>query len=80
MQNASIHSKQIIDKNRIAILAAVERDLAGMIATAEAEGKGLHIATVIGAPPKMMIAGRKEAPEGVDEIDFARVHEEHYWR
>jgi len=33
-----------------------------MIAAAKAEGKGLHIATVIGAPPELMIAGQIEAP------------------
>lgn len=70
-QNTSIHRRQIIAKNRTSILARGMQHLGRMIAAAEADGQGLHIATVIGAPPELMIASNMEAPEGVDEAYIA---------
>ncbi len=70
-QNTSIHRRQIIGKNRTAILARGIQHLGKMIAEAEADGKGLQIATVIGAPPELIIASQVEAPEGVDEASIA---------
>jgi 2,5-furandicarboxylate decarboxylase 1 len=71
VQNTSIHRRQIIAKSRTSILARGMQHLGKMIAAAEADGQGLHIATVIGAPPELMIASNMLAPEGVDEAYIA---------
>ncbi|MFZ1990768.1 MAG: UbiD family decarboxylase, partial [Alphaproteobacteria bacterium] len=70
-QNTSIHRRQIIGKNRTAILAQGQQHLGKMIAAAETDGQGLQIATVIGAPTELIIATQIEAPEGVDEAYIA---------
>lgn len=70
-QNTSMHRRQIIGKNRTAILARGMQHLGKMIADAEADGQGLQIATVIGAPPELIIASQMEVPEGVDEAYIA---------
>jgi 2,5-furandicarboxylate decarboxylase 1 len=71
IQNTSIHRRQIIGKDRTAILARGIQHLGKMIVEAEADGRGLQIATVIGAPPELIIASQAEAPDGVDEASIA---------
>lgn len=70
-QNASMHRRQILGKNRTAILARGYQHLGRLILAAEADGQGLQIATVIGAPPELTIASQMEAPADVDETYIA---------
>ena len=71
IQNASMHRRMILDKNRTSILAKEHQHLGRMLAAAEEKGRGLGIATVVGAPPALAIASQIEAPFGVDEICIA---------
>jgi len=71
VQNASMHRRQIVGKNRTAILAGGYQHLGKLIREAEADGQGLQIATVIGAPTELTIACQIDAPEGVDEAEIA---------
>ena len=71
IQNASMHRRMILDKNRTSILAKEHQHLGRMLATAEEKGRGLGIATVVGAPPALAIASQIEAPFGVDETCIA---------
>jgi 2,5-furandicarboxylate decarboxylase 1 len=70
IQNASIHRRMILDKNRTTILAQGHH-LGAMIKAAEDKGKSLGIATVIGVDPSLSIASQVKAPEGVDEAYIA---------
>ncbi|MFC1860937.1 UbiD family decarboxylase [Chloroflexota bacterium] len=72
IQNASIHRMAILDKNTIGLGANPKGHLGLMIEEAEKQGKGLEIATVIGAHPALTIpGGGRMAPAGVDEIEIA---------
>ena len=71
IQNISIHRRRILSRNRTAILAFPPQHLGIMIDISEKEGKGLPIATAIGAEPSMTLASCIGAPEGVDETEIA---------
>ncbi|MFH1775225.1 MAG: UbiD family decarboxylase, partial [Chloroflexota bacterium] len=69
-QNASIHRRRILGKDRTCLLAQSPH-LTFMIQAAEEQGQGLGIATVIGAHPALTIASQVKAPEGVNEMAIA---------
>ena len=69
-QNASIHRRRILGKDRTCLLAQSPH-LTFMIQAAEERGQGLGVATVIGAHPALTIASQVKAPEGVDEMAIA---------
>ena len=71
IRNVSIHRRQILDRNRTALLAVEPQQLGILIAAAEKKGQGLAIATAIGAEPALTIASQIKAPLGVDETYIA---------
>jgi len=70
-QNASIHRRLLLAKNRTSLLAPIPHHLGLMIQAAEEKGKSLAVATVLGAPPELSIASQINAPAGVDEMEIA---------
>ena len=71
VQNASIHRRAVLDKDKTGLLVGPAAHLGLMIQAAEEQGQGLGIATVIGAHPALAIASQIRAPEGVDEMEIA---------
>jgi 2,5-furandicarboxylate decarboxylase 1 len=71
IQNASIHRRRVLGKDKTSVLAAGAQHLGLMIQAAEEKGQGLEIATVIGAHPALTIASQAKAPLGVDEMEIA---------
>lgn len=70
-QNASIHRRLILGKDRTTMLATRYQHLGQMIFAAEKKGQGLGIATAVGADPEITLASQVKAPWGVNEIDIA---------
>lgn len=70
-QNASIHRRMVLSKDKSALLARPYQHLGAMIVAAHEKGHGLGVATVMGADPSVTIASQVKAPYGVDEIEIA---------
>ncbi len=70
-QNASIHRRIPLGKDRLSLQAPSPQQLGLMIQAAEEKGQGLGVATVMGAPPELTIASQLNAPMGVDETEIA---------
>lgn len=69
-QNCSIMRRMIIGKDKTSILSQTP-GMKDMISAAEAQGKGLGIATVLGPHPAATIASQIQAPLGIDEMEIA---------
>ncbi len=70
VQNASIHRRQILGKNKLGLMTQAP-DLRLMIQAAEEQGQSLGIATAIGVHPALTIASALRVPTGVDETEIA---------
>jgi 2,5-furandicarboxylate decarboxylase 1 len=71
IQNASMHRREILDKNKTALNAAPAQHLGQIILSGEEMGKAVGVASVVGAPPELTIASQINAPMGVDEAEIA---------
>ena len=69
--NVSIHRMLVLDKQRLTVWAPPDHHLGRMILKAEEQGRGLPIATIIGADPRIVIASQVKAPYGTDEMHIA---------
>jgi len=70
-RNLSIHRMLVLDSKRLTVWAPADHHLGRMIAKAEDRGRGLPIATIIGADPRIAIASQAKAPYGCDEMHIA---------
>ncbi len=70
IQNASIHRRQILGKNKLGLMIQAPH-LHLLIQAAEEQGQNLGIATAIGTHPALTIASALRAPKGVDEMEIA---------
>ncbi len=69
--NLGIHRMLVLGRNRLTLWAPPDHHLGRMIARAEERGKGLPVATIIGADPRIVIASQVKAPFGCDEMEIA---------
>jgi len=67
-KNTSIYRLQVKGKNRLGIMA---QQLLRQLSKAEAKGKGLPVAIVIGTDPVLALATQWQAPYGTDEMELA---------
>ncbi|MBI2916771.1 MAG: UbiD family decarboxylase [Chloroflexi bacterium] len=70
-KNASIYRLEMKDGRRLGILCSAGHHLAMQFARAEARGKPLEVAIVLGPSPATLMATQWEAPYGVDELALA---------
>ena len=70
-RNLSIHRMLVLDNKLLTVWAPSDHHLGRMIAKAEDQGRGLPIATIIGADPRIIIASQAKAPYGRDEMHIA---------
>jgi UbiD family decarboxylase len=71
IQNASIHRREILGKDKTALDAVPRQHLGQIVLSGEEMGKGVGVASVIGSPPELSIASQINAPFGVDESEIA---------
>lgn len=69
--NLGIHRMLVMGKNRLSLWAPPDHHIGRFITRAEDHGKGLPVATIIGADPRLVIASQVKAPLGVDEMHIA---------
>lgn len=71
VQNASIHRRLVLGKDRTTLRARQQQHVGQILQAGEERGVSIGVATVLGAPPELTIASQVKAPMGVDETEIA---------
>ena len=69
--NAGIYRIQVIDKDKLAVMVNVKRDMLCLLNSAQRRNSKLDVAIAIGVCPQLMIAATMSAPYGQSELHVA---------
>lgn len=75
--NAGVYRIEVIDKDKLAMMVNVKRDLRSLLAKARRKNQRLEVAVAIGVRPEILIASAMSVPYGTGEFDVAGGIAEH---
>jgi len=71
IQNASMHRREVLGKNKTTLNAVPRQHLGQIIVSGLEMGKTMGVASVIAPPPELSLASQINVPLGVDEVEIA---------